>query len=207
MANSQHGFRKKRSYLTNLLTFLNKITEYQDQGYPVDVVYLDFSKAFDKVSHKRLPKKLLAHGIGENVTNWIDSWLSGREQRVVISGTESTWLPVLNEDVISHVLKFADDTKLFSKVKNRSDRDQLQNGLKTMFNWSKDWCMLLNFNKCKCLHIGWNNQHHEYYIDNHQIEAVEVEKDLGVYVDATMSFSKQCTKAVSKANRTLGVIK
>ena len=69
---SQHGFLKARSCLTNLLCFLDEITKWVDDGSPVDVVYLDFQKAFDKVPHQRLLLKLKAHGIGNDVINWIE---------------------------------------------------------------------------------------------------------------------------------------
>ncbi len=78
--NSQHGFRAKRSCLTNLLEFLEFVTEYVDKGLPVDAIYLDFQKAFDKVPHKRLLRKISAHGITGNVLKWIKSWLTNRKQ-------------------------------------------------------------------------------------------------------------------------------
>ena len=62
---SQHGFLKARSCLTNLLCFLKKLQKWVDDGSPVDVVYLDFQKDFDKVPHQRLILKLKAHGIGK----------------------------------------------------------------------------------------------------------------------------------------------
>eukprot|EP00794_Sanderia_malayensis_P001259 gene1259-1388_t len=65
------------------------VTKYVDEGHPVDVIYLDFSKAFDKVTQKRLIKKMNGHGIGEKVSSWVESWLNGREQRVVINGCAS----------------------------------------------------------------------------------------------------------------------
>ena len=68
---SQHSFMKGRSCLTNLLVHLDKITTYIDKGLPVDAIYLDFSKAFDRVPHRRLAMKLNAHGIGEHVNRWI----------------------------------------------------------------------------------------------------------------------------------------
>ena len=83
---TQHGFRSKRSCLTNLLLFLEEVTHYVDQGFPVDAIYLDFSKAFDTVPHQRLLKKLEAHGISGKVNNWIEKWLTNRKQRVCISG-------------------------------------------------------------------------------------------------------------------------
>ena len=77
---SQHGFLKARSCLTNLLCFLEDITKWVDDGSPVDVVYLDFQKAFDKVPHQRLLIKLKAYGIGESMTSWIQAWLTDRRQ-------------------------------------------------------------------------------------------------------------------------------
>ena len=111
---------------------------------PVDVVYLDFQKAFDKVPHQRLLLKLKAHGIGNDVINWIEKWLTHRKQRVIVDGDISNWKPVLSgvpqgsvlgpilfliyikdleDDISSKVLKFADDTKEFRKVTNDTDKN------------------------------------------------------------------------------------
>ena len=62
----------------------------------VDVVYLDFEKAFDKVPHQRLLLKLKAHGIGNDVINWIEKWLTHRRQRVIVDGEISNWKSVLS---------------------------------------------------------------------------------------------------------------
>ena len=86
---TQHGFTKGRSCLTNLLQFLEEVTKYVDEGNPADVLYLDFSKAFDKVPHKRIVEKVKAHGIGSNIWRWIKAWLSDGRQRVVINGKAS----------------------------------------------------------------------------------------------------------------------
>lgn len=91
---SQHGFWKGRSCLTNLLVYLDKVTSYIDKGLPVDSIYLDFSKAFDRVPHCRLATKLNAHGIGGAVNRWISQWLTDRVQRVIINGFSSGWSPV-----------------------------------------------------------------------------------------------------------------
>ena len=85
-----------RSCLTNLLCFLEEITNWVDDGSPVDDVYLDFQKAFDKVPHQRLLLKLKAHGIGNYVTNWIEKWLTYRRQRVIVDGEISNWKSVLS---------------------------------------------------------------------------------------------------------------
>ena len=93
---SQHGFMKGKSCLTNLLDYLENVTKFLDQGDPLDVIYLDFAKAFDKVPHKRLVKKLEAHGIGGKISRWIENWLTGRRQRVNINGKASIWGEVLS---------------------------------------------------------------------------------------------------------------
>jgi len=91
---SQHGFVKNKSCLTNLLMFMAEVTNYLDSGYPVvDVIYLDFQKAFDKIPHCRLVSKLAAHGISGDLLRWTENCLSGRKQRVVLGGQE--WSNIL----------------------------------------------------------------------------------------------------------------
>ena len=93
---SQHGFLKARSRVTNLLCFLEEITKLVEDGSPVDVVYLYFQKAFDKVPYQRLILKLKPHGIGNDVINWIEKWLTHRKQRVIVDGEISNWKSVLS---------------------------------------------------------------------------------------------------------------
>ena len=79
----------------NLLCFFEEITKWVDDGSPVDVVYLDFQKGFDKVPHQRLLLKLKPHGIGNDVINWIEKWLTHKRQRVIVDGDISNWKSVL----------------------------------------------------------------------------------------------------------------
>jgi len=65
------------------------VTNYIDKGYPIDVIYLDFQKAFDKIPHKHLMMKINAKGITGDVYNWIEDWLNDTEQRVVLLGSHS----------------------------------------------------------------------------------------------------------------------
>ena len=85
----QHGFLKAKSCLTNLLCFLEELTKCVDDGSQVDVIYLDFQKAFDKVPHQRLIIKLKSHVMGNSIINWIEQWLTDRRQRVVVDGEVS----------------------------------------------------------------------------------------------------------------------
>ncbi|TRZ07979.1 hypothetical protein HGM15179_019124 [Zosterops borbonicus] len=74
---SQHGFRRGRSCLTNLVSFYDQVAHLVDAGKAVDVVYLDFSKAFDTVSHSILLEKLAAHGLDRSTLCWVRNWLDG----------------------------------------------------------------------------------------------------------------------------------
>ena len=87
--NSQHGFTKSKSCLTNNLSCMESVTLNVDEGNPLDIVYLDFAKAFDKVPYERLFKKLEAHGVTGSVLNLIRNWLSSRRRKVCISKQDS----------------------------------------------------------------------------------------------------------------------
>ena len=126
--NSQHGFWSGRSCLTNLLKFLEDVTKDADNGSPVDIIYLDFSKAFDKVPHARLIKKLEAHGIDSKVKTWISEWLNNRKQRVVISGTSSDWTHVKSGVLQGSVL----GPVLFTIYINDIDKDVVCKVLKLL---------------------------------------------------------------------------
>jgi len=93
---SQHGFRRGYSCVTNLLAFLDKVTSYRDAKESIDIIFLDFAKAFDKVPHNRLMSKIIAHGIDGRVARWIGDWLGNRMQRVCLSGVMSNWRLVLS---------------------------------------------------------------------------------------------------------------
>ena len=225
--NSQHGFRRNRSCLTNLLEFFHGIIENYDTHKSVDIIYLDFQKAFDTVPHIRLLEKLRAHGIRGNVLNWIAKWLRDRKQRVVVDGKESEWATVtsgvpqgsvlgpllfliyindLDVNLITSISKFADDTKLGGKVLNVEDRNRIQADLDKIVEWSATWQMKFNTEKCKVLHIGSKNVKFQYRMSDNILESVSEEKDLGVIVTEDLKPDKQCTKAVSKANKMLGFI-
>jgi len=88
---SQHGFIQGESCLTTLIAFYDGMTGWVDEGRAVDVVHLDFSKAFNIVCRNILLGKLRKCGLDEWSVRWIENWLNGRTQRIVISGTESSW--------------------------------------------------------------------------------------------------------------------
>ena len=225
---SQHGFTKGRSCLTNLLEFFEEVTSILDGGKPVDVIYLDFAKAFDKVPHSRLIRKLQSHGIQGQVLKWIEGWLKGRKQRVSLNGRFSKWCEVLSgvpqgsvlgpllflifindidDDVISKLCKFADDTKVGRAVGSEDEVNILRNDLKKLCEWAKDWQMLFNVDKCVVIHFGMNNKRAEYLMEGNRLKQSDGERDLGVIISSSGKPSEQCLAAAKKANRMLGLIK
>ena len=169
---TQHGFMKGKSCLTNLLTFYRKVYEAADKDENYDVIYLDFSKAFDKVPHQRLLHKVKAHGIGGKVYTWIEAWLRDRKQRVQVNGVRSDWENVssgvpqgsvlgpllfiiyindLDCGITSDISKFADDTKIGRLVKSDIDIKTLQEELNGLHEWSNKWMMQFNVNKCSVI--------------------------------------------------------
>ena len=222
------GFLKARSCLTNFLCFFEEITKWVDDGSLVDVIYLDFQKAFDKVPHQRLILKLKSHCKGNSIINWIEQWLTDRIQRVVIDGEVSRWKSVLSgvpqrsvlgpilflvyindleEGVTGKIFKFADDTKLFTKTKEIGDKKKLQDDIDKLVKWSEKWQMLFNIGKCKYLHIGPGNASMNYEMGWTILSTTVKEKDLGVTMNANMKVSEQCRIAASKGNQVLGMIR
>ena len=208
---SQHGFLPHKSCVTNLLEFLEVITKLIDEGHNVDVVFLDFSKAFDKVPHVRLLSKVRAHGIIGHIADWIEEWLRGRKQRVVLNGTASDWADVLSGvpqgsvlgpilfliyindiddaiDCVSTLLKkFADDTKIASVTDTLTQCQQLQDQINALQRWAEIWQMSFNIDKCVVMLLGLNNINFTYTINGTELKTTNSEKDIGVYMQPSLN--------------------
>ncbi|KAG7166732.1 RNA-directed DNA polymerase from mobile element jockey-like 30 [Homarus americanus] len=205
---SQHGFTKGKSCLTNLQTFFRKVFEVVDNDENYDVIYLDFSKAFDRVPHQR------------KVLNWIKSWLTDRTQRVSVDGVKSEWGRVtsgvpqgsvlgpllfiiyindLDTGISSDISKFADDTKIGRQINSGQDANALQEDLNKLQGWSEKWQMKFNTSKCSVLNIGRTNTYNVYSLNNINLEKSTCERDRGVLVSPDLRPRKQVLGFISRS--------
>ena len=224
-ADAQHGFVPGRNCVTQLLLCLEEWTNLLEQGYAFDVVYTDFAKAFDSVPHQRLLVKLTNIGIRRTVLNWIESFLIGRKQSVVIEGKQSGWEAVISgipqgsvigpilfvvfiNDLPSEVKHnmcklFADDCKIYGIVDVSNNTSTIQSDLDNLSNWSQYWQLPFSATKCKTMHFGYQNPEIEYKLNNHILEKVHEEKDLGVIIDDKLKFHQHTASVCKKANQIL----
>ena len=225
-AEQQHGFVPKRDCITQLLLCLEEWTAMVECGKPFDIIYTDFSKAFDSVPHKRLRVKLESYGIKADILRWIRSFLTGRTQCVNVDGVRSGWKKVVSgipqgsvlgpilfvifindlpEEVFFNFCKmFADDCKLYGAV---NQVNLMQADLTNMERWSEKWQLPFNASKCKVMHLGTNNERMKYVLYDRQLDTTNSDKDLGYYVDNELKFHVHTAAATKKANQIVGVIK
>ena len=198
----------------------------------VDVVLLDFAKAFDKVPHQRLLHKLHFYGVRQSTLRWIESFLSKRKQSVLLDGTRSSEADVLSgvpqgtvlgpllflafindllESTRNSDAKFlADDCLLYRHTASTNDAALLQQDLKALERWEETGQMPFHPAKCTVIRISTNRRqiiNTSYQLHDHTLEVVDSSKYLGVTISEDLTWRKYIVDTATKANKTLGFVR
>ena len=224
----QHGFRTQRSCVSNLLMARESWVSALDTGARLDVVFVDFSKAFDKVPHQRLLAKLTAHGIRGKMLTWIADFLMNRHVRVKVNDVSSDAVVVssgvpqgsvlgpelfslyindLPEALGSDCLLYADDLKLWGPVSCLGEANNFKSTLDALYAWSQTWQLPVNLAKCSVLALPSGVPITNYHIGGHTLRTVSSERDLGIIVASDLTSSLDSIKRASAASRLLGAIR
>ena len=228
----QSGFLPGTSTVTQLIEVYDQFCKAVSKGKDIRVVFLDISKAFDRVWHEGLIYKLKGHGIRGTLLKWLMSYLKDRHQRVIINGATSEWgsvkagvpqgsvlgpllfLIFIND--ITHVIRhckirlFADDTCLYIEVDEPEQAAQaLNDDLTLIQEWANKW--LINFSPPKTEDLLISNKqdrpHPQLELNAQPIKKVSSHKHLGVHLTSDLSWSTHAEETAKKANRTLGIIR
>ena len=234
---NQSGFRPGDSVTNQLLSLVNDIHAAFDEKKCLEVrsIYLDMSKAFDKVWHEGLLFKLKQNGVDGKFLILLQNYLSNRKQRVVINGTESDWGDIesgvpqgsvlgpllflvyindLEDGIKSSVKFFADDTSLFSIVRDPIiSADELNHDLGLISQWAHQWKMSFNPDPTKQAeevlfsykHVSAD--HPPIYFNDIEVKRVSEHKHLGLILDSKLNFVKHINEKIAIARKGIGVIK
>ena len=231
---NQSGFRPGDSTINQLLSITTEIYEAFENSYEVRAAFLDISKAFDKVWHEGLIFKLKENGINGSLLKFLDSYLSGRYQRVVLNGIESNWEMVysgvpqgsvlgpllfliyindLDEGISSNIKLFADDSSLFARVLEvGATHKQIMHDLDTITAWARQWKMVFNPDITKqAIEVIFTQKykkpiHPPLTFNGIPVARAESTKHLGVTLDHHLTFRKHITNAIEKANKGIGLM-
>ena len=191
-----------------------------DRRKQADLLSLDFSKAFDKVPHRRLAHKLDWYSVRNKSLAWITAFLKDRTQRVLLDGETSTPRPVtsgvpqgtvlgpvlfltyindLHESITkSNVRLFADDCVLYRDITDRNDTDLLQQDLDSLGRWEAKWLMEFNVDKCFVMHATHSKHkiQHQYTLHNQTLTPVKHSKYLGVTLSDDLTWRTHISNVV-----------
>ncbi|MEO0685391.1 MAG: reverse transcriptase family protein, partial [Cyanobacteria bacterium J06649_11] len=223
LTDTQHGFRKNRSCETQLLQRVDSFAKSLNNKEQVDAILLDFSKAFDKVCHRKLVHKLYHYGIKGKLLNWIEQYLANRTQCVVVRGKSSPrtyvqsgvpqgtvlgpllFLAYINDMPYSVSLSlalFADDSFLHNIILEITDGQVLQKDLDELSVWETNWSMEFHPKKCKVLRITnkrASKKCMKYTLHNEELEVVDKAKYLGVTISKDLNWKWHINSISAKA--------
>ena len=224
---NQHGSRSQRSCLSQLLEHHEEILRMLEAGENIDVIYLDFLKAFDKVDIGILLRKVKSLGITGKLGRWIHSFLTGRQQVVIVNGRKSKvsdvisgvpqgtvlgpllfliYISDISEGVKAKLKVYVDDTKVKRSIKDETEVEELQEDLETMYKWADTNNMTFNSAKFQLMRYG-NNQDlkNETLYFTEQMEDVipefETLKDLGVHMNNCANWSTNVMNVTKKSRQ------
>ena len=225
LSHAQHGFVGGHSTCTNLLECLNDWSLSIQDNKSVIVAYIDFSRAFDTVSHKKLLAKLYTYGIRSDVLLWLERYFNKRTHQTRVGDCVSAEAnltsgvvqgsgigPVsflIYVDELAKLLErhgvvvnfFADDVKVYLELCNVSDVDKLQNALDLITGWANEWQLSLSVNKCNLLLIGKCQDNTSYYVNEIELPYLSHCKDLGVVIASELSPSLHIQHITAKAHQ------
>ena len=227
MNKTQHGFRSGRSTISQLLHYLDSILTKLEEGKEVDSIYLDFAKAFDKVDHQILLKKVASLNIGGKILKWIETFLISRKQSVKVEQELSESVQVLSgvpqgsvlgsllflilmididDGIIDSILaSFADDTRIWSALKDFLQTNNLQEELNKVYKWAEINNMQFNESKFELMYFGNNKSDISYNSPTGSvITKKDTIKDLGIIFEDKLLFHKHITSIVAKGHRIAG---
>lgn len=226
---SQHGFVRNRSTVTNLAVFTQYVSNIVDSSGQVDVVYTDFTKAFDSIDHAVLINKLRNFGFSISLLEMFKSYLQNRQQFVSYAGYTSEvfiatsgvpqgsnlgpllfvlFINDLCSEIKCESLLYADDLKLFKSVNTPGDCTELQNCIQIVQSWCNLNKLTLNISKCKVMTISRkrNIYEYQYNINDTILSRCTSTKDLGVIFDSGLSFVEHINIKAAEAQKMLGFI-
>lgn len=224
------GFKPLDSTINQLIYITNSIYLSLEEGKDVCMVFLDVSKAFDKIWHDGLIHKLKAFGIKGTLLTWLEDYLTGRKQRVVINGHYSEWrvlkagVPqgsilgpllfiIFINDIIraiqSNIFLFADDTSLFREIIDHTDIQIINNDLQTLNAWSKRW--LVTFNAIKTVYMIISRkknipQYAPLILDGTILKKVESQSHLGLIISNDFTWHEHIRSLSTKASKKVGLL-
>ena len=229
ISSHQHGFRPAHSCQSQLILLTEDNLKAMEAHKQVDLILLDFCKAFDKVPHQRLLAKLKYYGIQGNLLSWITEWLTKRQQRVVLDNKASDYLPVksgipqgtvlgplmfllyindIDQNLSSTIRLFADDCIMYRTVTTREEASSLQYDLDKIYDWCTTWQMQLNIDKCAILRCTRSPFPvlFDYMVDSKIITSTDKHPHLGITLHKTMQWSHHTDVICKKASKVLNFI-